>query len=248
MDQGPGNPLRESTAVLYSGGLDSGILVHVLAASGRPVLPIYVDCGLAWQPAELAAARRFIDRLASPLVAAPMVLGLPTADLYGEHWSVNGRGIPDASSPDEAVYLPGRNALLAVKPLVWCGLHGVRRLALATLRSNPFPDAGREFFESFSRSMSIAMATELEIVEPFADCGKTAVMRQGGGAPLAETFSCIDPRTGPEAGRFIHCGCCNKCAERQRAFVAAGMSDDTIYSTRPPFAVAPASLACRLDR
>jgi 7-cyano-7-deazaguanine synthase len=248
MTPSPGSPPREATAVLYSGGLDSGILVHVLAASGRPVLPIYVDCGLAWQAAELAAARRFIDRLGSPLVAAPMVLTLPTADLYGDHWSVNGRGIPDASSPDEAVYLPGRNALLAVKPLVWCGLHGVRRLALATLRSNPFPDAGREFFESFSRSMSIAMATDLEIVEPFADCGKTAVMLQGGGAPLAETFSCIDPRTGPEPGRFSHCGSCNKCAERQRAFVDAGMTDDTTYHARPPCAADRASLDCPVDR
>jgi 7-cyano-7-deazaguanine synthase len=210
----------EATAVLYSGGLDSGILLHVLKASGRPVLPIYVDCGLAWQPAELAAARRFIATLGSPLVAAPLVLALPTADLYGDHWSVSGRGIPDAASSDEAVYLPGRNALLAVKPLVWCALNGVRRLALATLQSNPFPDASRAFFDSFSRSMSIAMAAELE----------------------------IDPRTGPQAGRFIHCGGCNKCAERQKAFAAAGMVDKTVYHRPSGFAATPASPDCPADR
>jgi 7-cyano-7-deazaguanine synthase len=238
----------EATAVLYSGGLDSGILLHVLTASGRPVLPIYVDCGLAWQPAELAAARRFIATLGSPLVAAPLVLALPTADLYGDHWSVSGRGIPDAASPDEAVYLPGRNALLAVKPLVWCALNGVRRLALATLQSNPFPDASRAFFDSFSRSMSIAMAAELEIVEPFADCAKTAVMRKGSGAPLEETLSCIAPRTGPQAGRFIHCGGCNKCAERQKAFAAAGMVDKTVYHRPSGFAATPASPDCPADR
>jgi len=225
--------MAQATAVLYSGGLDSAVLVDMLSRDGGgaadAVVPIYVDCGLSWQAAELTAARRFIAALGRKAVADPVVLLLPVTDLYGDHWSINGRDVPDEASPDEAVYLPGRNALLAVKPLVWCGLHGVRRLAIATLAGNPFPDARDDFFTAFSRALSLALATDLEIVRPFAGMSKRAVMIEGRHAPLEETFSCIDPQAaGPQ--RFVHCGRCNKCAERRRAFLEADVADKTPYA------------------
>ena len=55
--------------------------------------------------------------------------------------------MPD--TPDDAVYLPGRNPLLLVKAVVWCHLHGIDQLALAPLGSNPFADATDEFFAEF---------------------------------------------------------------------------------------------------
>ena len=74
---------------------------------------------------------------------------MPLGDLYGNHWSTSGRNAPDAASPDDAVYLPGRNALLTLKPALWCVLHGIEELALAVLASNPFADATDRFFRRF---------------------------------------------------------------------------------------------------
>ena len=85
-----------------------------------------------------------------------VVFDLPLDDLYGTHWSLDGRGVPDAESPDEAVYLPGRNALLTLKPVLWCGMHGVPHLALATLAGNPFADATAEFFHDFETALDRA--------------------------------------------------------------------------------------------
>ena len=181
--------MPSATAILFSGGLDSSILLDVLSrptVETAPIVPIYVDCGSAWQRAERAAARRFITLLEGTRVLPLVELTMPTDDLYGDHWSLGVGAIPDAESPDEAVYLPGRNALLAVKPLVWCGLHGIGRLALATLASNPFADARTDFFTSFSQALSIAMAVDLEIMRPFAGCSKTDVMRQGRPERLAQ--------------------------------------------------------------
>jgi len=213
-----------SVAVLVSGGLDSAILTARLAQTESLVQPIYVSTGLAWEPAELHYLRRYLERIDGGRLRPLKILDQPTADLYAGHWSVTGRGTPDASTADEAVYLPGRNPLLLVKPAIWCRLEGIERLALAPLMSNPFPDATPEFFDDFARLMGRATAGQLTIERPFAKLHKRDVMALGAGLPLEHTFSCIRP-VGLE-----HCGSCNKCAERQAAFADANLTDPTRYA------------------
>ncbi len=75
---------------------------------------------------------------------------MPLHDLYGRHWSITGRDAPPSGTADDAVYLPGRNVLLAVKPALWCAMHGIGELALATLASNPFSDATDELLPRLS--------------------------------------------------------------------------------------------------
>ena len=153
-----------------------------------------------------------------------VVLEQPVADVYGPHWSVTGRAVPDADTPDEAVFLPGRNVLLLAKALLWCHLRGVPAVALGALDSNPFPDATPAFFRAFQDVVNRAVGGRVEVRLPFAGLHKTAVMHLGRDLPLAHTFSCIAPVDGG------HCGRCNKCAERRRAFVDARMPDPTRYA------------------
>ena len=79
------------------------------------------------------------------------VLEQPVADLYGDHWGLTGQGVPAAGTPDEEVFLPGRNVLLLAKSLLWCHLNRVPEIAMAPLAANPFPDATPEFFRDFAR-------------------------------------------------------------------------------------------------
>ena len=141
---------NDDVAVLASGGLDSAMLVADLVRRGRVTHPIYVRFGLAWEPAEEAHLRRFLDTLTEPAARPLVVLNSPIADVYGSHWSVSGREVPDERSADDAVYLPGRNLLLLAMPSVWCALHDVHTVALGTLKGNPFPDATPEFFDGFA--------------------------------------------------------------------------------------------------
>ncbi len=210
---------------MASGGLDSAILVAQLASEGRQVTPIYMRFGLAWEEVEVRHLQRFLASLPFPDIRDLVVLDLPVADIYGKHWSVTGQDVPDDESPDEAVYLPGRNLLLLAKSSVWCALNGISTVALGTLAANPFPDADREFFEGFSALAGRALGYPLEVVTPFAGLAKHEVLEVGRQFQLELTFSCIAPRS------ERHCGFCNKCAERQLAFKVLGITDTTEYAT-----------------
>lgn len=153
-----------------------------------------------------------------------VVFDQPVADLYGGHWSRTGVGVPDALSADEDVFLPGRNALLLVKPALWCAQRGITRIASAVLKGNPFADATDEFFSVFGRALALACGTPLRFLRPCAHLEKAALIRLGRSLPLELSFSCIAPIDGR------HCGRCNKCAERRHAFAAAGVADRTDYA------------------
>ncbi len=213
-------------AVLISGGLDSAVLLAEAAASHPAVWPLYVRFGLAWEGAEQAHLRRFLKAIAKPALRPLTVLDMPVRDLYGDHWSVTGVGVPGADTPDEAVFLPGRNVLLLAKALLWCHLHTVPAVAMAPLEANPFPDATPVFFRTFAEAVNLAVGGAVRVVCPYAGLHKTDVLRRGRALPLEWTFSCIRPVNGR------HCGACNKCAERKRGFADAGLPDPTPYEGR----------------
>lgn len=217
-------PTKPTVGLLLSGGLDSSILLGQLLDQGETVQPFYVRSGLVWQAAEMQAVEAYLAAMARPALAPLRTMELPLADLYGEHWCVTGRQVPDASTPDEAVYLPGRNALLVIKAALWCQLHEIPALALGTLASNPFADATPGFFHDVEMALNRGAASRLKIVRPLERLDKRQVMELGKAYPLQLTFSCIAPE-----GRQ-QCGRCNKCAERQASFGLIGAEDPTRYA------------------
>jgi 7-cyano-7-deazaguanine synthase len=228
----PALDLPPSLAVLVSGGLDSAVLLADCLRASAAVWPLYVRFGLAWEPAELRCLRRFLEAVAAPALGPLAVLDMPVADLYGRHWSLTGEGVPGADTPDEAVFLPGRNVLLLAKALLWCHLRGVPAVALAPLESNPFPDATPAFFAACEAVVNSAVGGRVRVLQPYRGLHKTDVLYRGRGLPLELTFSCISPVAGARGER--HCGACNKCAERRQAFRKAGLADPTAYAGSDP--------------
>jgi 7-cyano-7-deazaguanine synthase len=212
-----------SRAVLVSGGLDSAILLGESLCSPGHVFPLYVRCGLYWEAVERDHLRRFLHAIQTPALQPLHILDMPVRDLYAEHWSLSGHNVPDANSPDAAVFLPGRNVLLLAKAILWCHLHGVGEVSLAPLESNPFPDATPAFFAAFEAVVNQAVEGHVRVRQPYLGLHKVDVMRRGREMPLELTFSCIRPIEGQ------HCGACNKCAERRKAFIDAGLPDRTPY-------------------
>jgi 7-cyano-7-deazaguanine synthase len=71
----------------------------------------------------------------------------------------------------------------------------------------------------------IAAGATVQIARPFEQLSKIRIMELGRHLPLELTFSCLSP-----VGS-LHCGRCNKCAERRRAFHRAALKDATEYAS-----------------
>jgi len=225
---GTGPERRSATVVLISAGLDSAVLAASEARHSH-VHPVYVSTGLAWEAEE----RRALDRLlATPPFAslAPLAtLDFTVRDLYPpSHWALRGEP-PGFDTPDEDVYLTGRNVVLLSKAGIFCAQRAIGRIAIGPLAGNPFPDATPAFFATMASALSLGLDQPLTIDAPFATMAKSAVIAIGVelGVPLALTLSCMNPREG------LHCGRCSKCRERRDAFRDAGVEDDTPYATPP---------------
>jgi 7-cyano-7-deazaguanine synthase len=219
---------QNPTAVLLSAGLDSAVLAAAEAQHAQ-VHPIYVSTGLAWEAQELAALDRLMATSPFQTLTPVARLTFTVRDLYpATHWALRGEP-PAFDTPDEDVYLTGRNVILLSKAAIYCAQHRIGRIALGPLAGNPFPDATPEFFAAMAHALSLGLAHELTVDTPLAGMHKSDVIRLGVelGVRLELTLSCMNPQEGR------HCGQCSKCRERRDAFNDAGVVDPTAYAVAP---------------
>jgi 7-cyano-7-deazaguanine synthase len=221
----------QGSAVLLSGGLDSAVLLAEVARRepGGRLVPIYVSVGLAWEREELATVERLLSVPPLRGIQPIATLSFDMRDVYPPtHWAVRGEP-PGFDTPDEDVYLEGRNIVLLTKAAVYMARGKLTRVYVGPLAGNPFPDATPEFFETMGRALTLGLGTSIEVAAPFASLHKADVIRLGRslGVPLELTLSCMRPSGG------LHCGRCSKCRERRDAFREAGVEDPTRYAVVP---------------
>ena len=240
-----------ASAVLFSGGLDSAVLLALELRDRTEVWPVHIRAGLAWEAAEARAIQRLLacppfteaeaDSTGGPRLQPISTLHVEMRDVYpAAHWAVEGRA-PAFDTPDEDVYLEGRNVILLSKAAVFCSRHGLNCIALGPLAGNPFPDATPAFFTAMAHALSLGLARPLSIVTPLATMHKDAAIRLGMElrVPLHLTLSCMNPQPasaeddGAAAVADLHCGQCSKCRERRDAFRDAGVDDRTAYAVTP---------------
>jgi 7-cyano-7-deazaguanine synthase len=183
------------TAVLVSGGLDSAVLLAEEADKDE-VQPIYVSVGLSWEEAERDALACFLEYSRLDAIRPLVSLSVDMKDVYPEtHWAVVGHA-PGYHTPDEDVYLAGRNIVLLGKAAIFSASANIHRLVLGTLDHNPFPDATPAFRAAMASALSLGLAHAIEIAAPYASVRKSEVVRRGAARhlPLDLTLSCMSPK------------------------------------------------------
>lgn len=215
-----------STVLVYSGGLDSTVLLYDIRARGYQVHALSVNYGQR-HARELAAAasicallgvdHRMADlRALQPLFGASSLTDTSVAVPHGHY---------EAESMRSTV-VPNRNMLLLAVAGAWAASLKVDSVSYAAHGGDHaiYPDCRPEFADAMDAALRLCDWQSLRLERPFVGLDKTALVRRGAelGVPFAETWSCYE-------GGVVHCGRCGTCVERREAFAQAGVSDPTEY-------------------
>lgn len=235
--------------MLVSGGVDSCVLIGVVAKQFKEAFPVYIRSGLRWENAEIYWLKKYLTALEGSMrqkarqskaelnqaIIHPLViLQMPVHDIYESHWSLpevkrgrpttaskgaSAQRIPDRNSRNEEVYLPGRNLLLVAKAAVFCAQRQIPTIAMGQLKGNPFPDATPRFLRLAETTVSTAVSQPIQLITPFLAMTKKGVIRLGRRLGLPLEMSFSC--LAPTAD-YRPCGQCNKCAEWERAMHSSG--------------------------
>ena len=209
--------------VLVSGGVESSVLLAEALNKFDRVTPLYIKNNLRWEEAEYFWLKTFHRTIKSSKLDPIQVLEVPMREVYGRHWSITGIKVPGQNSKDESMYLPGRNIIFLSKAACFAAVNGISSIEIGVLKNNPFKDSTKQFLTKMSDVLSTGLETEIAILAPFQKMKKEDVILLGHKLPLELTYSCVNPKG------YDHCGECNKCMERKKAFFAVGVFDKTKY-------------------
>lgn len=216
------------TVVVYSGGLDSTVLLGKMLREREEVRAITIDYG-----------QRHVQELEHARLLT-FALGVPhnIIDLSGLKPLLKGSSQTDDSVPVPHGHYAEENMKLTVVPNRNAILLSVAFAAAISFKYNSvayaahagdhaiYPDCREEFCRPFSEAMRHADWHVVELERPFLLMTKANIVREGArlgfNASMAASYSCYE-------GGKRHCGLCGTCQERRSAFRDAAVIDMTEY-------------------
>ncbi len=213
--------------LVYSGGLDSTVLLHHLLAEGHEIHCLGIDYGQRHRR-ELVSGQAICERLG---------VEYRVVDLTAIRPLLKGSSLTDSVSLPEGAYnienmkstvVPNRNMILLSLAIAWAASLRADAVAYAAHAGDHplYPDCRPEFAQAMDRAAALCDWNPVRLLRPFIDMGKRDIVRRGAelGVPFELTWSCYQ-------GGQRHCGRCGTCRERRDAFARAGISDPTEYQS-----------------
>lgn len=220
------------SVAIFSGGLDSTVLLHELLAAGDEVLALSIDYGQRHR-IELEYARRTVEKLGISWQRADLSAVAPL--LAGSSQTSSDIAVPHGHYAEETMKLtvvPNRNMIMLAVAGGWAISLKADRLAYGAHTGDHaiYPDCRPEFVAAMRNALSLADWHHLELFCPFLHLDKAGIVARGAelGADFSSTYSCYE-------GGDVHCGACGTCVERREAFQKAGVPDPTPYRATPQF-------------
>ena len=222
---------RPLAVVLLSGGLDSMVAAGIAREEGFGILALTIDYNQRHR-IELDAARRIAAELrAERHIVLPLDLtgfggSALTADIDVPKEGL-GEGIP-------VTYVPARNTIFLSLALGWAEAAGARAMFIGVnaLDYSGYPDCRPDFIRAFESLADIATKAGVEgagfeVRAPLLHMSKAEIAAEAArlGLDAGLSWSCYDPAPGGK-----HCGLCDSCRLRSRAFDEAGLPDPTAYA------------------
>ena len=221
-----------NSVVIYSGGLDSTVLLYHLKANGHDLSALSVDYGQhdtvenSIAPQKSASSQAY--RTGSP-TCHPSEIYSPAAALTSPQIEVAEGHYTEESMKSTVV--PNRNMILLSLAAGHALSLGANQVAYAAHSGDHaiYPDCRNEFAVAVAEAMKLCDWQPIELIRPFIDLTKAEIVAIGSqlNVPFENTWSCYK-------GGAVHCGRCGTCIERREAFHLAGLHDPTAYESDAP--------------
>jgi 7-cyano-7-deazaguanine synthase len=209
--------------ILFSGGLDSTVMLALALKTGRECIAISFDYGQrhrvelehAAQIAQYYQVQHRIIKIDLSVFSSSSLLSDVSVPKNRSFTEINSGGIP-------STYVPARNLLFLAYAMGQAELYGAQEIYMGpnAMDARPYPDCRPVFLEAFQQVMNVATKQAVEgapprLVTPLLHWDKEEIVRQGRvlGVPLNKTFSCYSPTPLGEP-----CQVCDACTLRKSAF------------------------------
>lgn len=219
------------TVLVYSGGLDSTVLLYHLHTAGADVSSLSVNYGQRHMK-ELECARTITD-----------ILGVDhrEVDLTSVNELLGGSSLTDKNlkiphghyeeDTMKSTVVPNRNMILLALATAWAISKKAESVSYAAHAGDHaiYPDCREAFAAALDKAIRLADWQEIYLNRPFVEFTKADIVKRGAelGVPFEKTWSCYE-------GEELHCGKCGTCIERREAFHLAGVEDPTLYDEKAP--------------
>lgn len=220
------------TVLIYSGGLDSTVLLYYLKYKlGHEVVRcLSVDYNQRHKK-ELIHATEICRRLSVEHRVADI-----SANRFlfvGSSQTSLDAPVPDGHYAEESMKItvvPNRNMVMLSLATAWAIATKSNFVAYGAHAGDHaiYPDCRPEFTEAMEDAMRLCDWHSVKLLRPFlypTPMNKADIVKLGTelGVPFGNTWSCYK-------GGEKHCGQCGTCVERREAFQLAGVPDPTEYS------------------
>jgi 7-cyano-7-deazaguanine synthase len=213
---------KEKCVVVLSGGPDSSTVAYWAKNQGYDVYAISCMYGqIATKEVEYAG--RIAERLGIRLKLVDLS---SLKEIFGGATSLCNENIPMTSSFSQPIIVPFRNAIFLSIAVSYAVAIGATKVFYGAQGSDePFyPDCRKEFYKSFETAAKLGTDQDIIIEAPFSNIPKSGIVKSGSelDVPFELTWSCY-------LNRPKHCGKCESCINRKKAFREAEVKDPVEY-------------------
>lgn len=221
---------KPRAVVLFSGGMDSSVVLAMVADEGFEVHAITISYGQRHR-VELDSARKTAQAIG---VKRHVFINLDSTPFAGsaltcEDIEVPKGPRPPGTDPIPPTYVPARNTVFLSLALAYAESSGARDIfiGVSSVDYSGYPDCRPEFLSSFEETANLGTRSadrgkRFRIQAPLLGMTKGETVTAGIrlGVDFSLTHSCYDPYPAGEP-----CGQCEACRLRRRGFEEAGIED-----------------------
>ena len=223
--------MKKAISVL-SGGLDCTVATSVYAKEYE-IHAITFNYGQKAFKRELKAAKEICEKMGwthevieLPWLSKISTSSLNTAEEIPEVTFNDLDDIEKSSKTASSVWVPARNMVFTSIAISYAESIGAEKIIVGwdAEEATTFPDNSKEFLNAFNKLIDVGSPENIKIEAPAIDLSKEEIVKLGVevGAPMELSYSCYK-------GGDKHCGVCESCMRRKRAFKQLGIDDLTEY-------------------